>query len=72
LVGGARRASGVPHFESKRRIEERIAGFDVPVTVLRPAMLIENSAGMDSAWNNGELTLTLVLAPDAPADDRDR
>lgn len=41
-VGGAERHSGVPHFESKRRIEEHIFSLGLPATILRPAYFMEN------------------------------
>jgi len=44
-VGGAERNTGISHFESKRRIEERIAGIGLPATVLRPVFFTDNLAG---------------------------
>lgn len=41
-VGGAERQTGIPHFESKRRIEEHIDTNDIPYTILRPAFFMEN------------------------------
>lgn len=41
-VGGAERESGVPHFESKRRIEEHLETLEIPYTILRPAFFMEN------------------------------
>ena len=41
-VGGAERETGIPHFESKRRIEEHIESLDIPFTILRPAFFMEN------------------------------
>jgi uncharacterized protein YbjT (DUF2867 family) len=41
-VGGAERHSGVPHFESKRRIEEHILALGLPATFLRPTYFMEN------------------------------
>ena len=41
-VGGAERESGIPHFESKRRIEEHIDSLRLPATLLRPAYFMEN------------------------------
>lgn len=43
-VGGAERGSGVPHFESKWAVEQRIAALGVPATVLRPVLFMENFA----------------------------
>ncbi len=41
-VGGAERKSGVPHFESKWRIEQHIEHLGVPATILRPAPFMDN------------------------------
>ena len=41
-VAGAERNSGVPHFESKWRIEEHIRSLGLPFTVLRPAVFMDN------------------------------
>jgi uncharacterized protein YbjT (DUF2867 family) len=43
-VDGAERASGVPHFESKWRIEQHIAKLGLPATILRPVAFMENFA----------------------------
>ncbi len=40
-VGGAERESGVPHFESKRRVEEALAE-SVPASFVRPTFFMEN------------------------------
>lgn len=41
-VGGAERESGIPHFESKRRIEEHLEALEISYTILRPAFFMEN------------------------------
>lgn len=41
-VGGAERHTGVPHFESKRRIEKHIESLGLPATILRPAVFMDN------------------------------
>jgi len=43
-VGGADRRSGVPHFESKWRVEEHVRGIGVPATILRPVFFMDNFA----------------------------
>ncbi|MDT5026935.1 MAG: hypothetical protein QOE61_3361 [Micromonosporaceae bacterium] len=40
-VGGAERNTGIPHFESKRRIEEFLTG-TVPANFVRPTFFMEN------------------------------
>jgi uncharacterized protein YbjT (DUF2867 family) len=41
-VGGADRETGIPHFESKWRIEELIRNSSVPFTIFRPAGYMED------------------------------
>ena len=43
-VDGAERTSGVPHFESKWRIEQHITRLGLPATILRPVAFMENFA----------------------------
>jgi uncharacterized protein YbjT (DUF2867 family) len=40
-VGGAERVRGIPHFDTKWQIEQRIAELGVPSTILRPAMFMD-------------------------------
>ena len=41
-VGGADRSTGVPHFESKGRIEQHIHEVGLPFTIFRPTYFMEN------------------------------
>jgi uncharacterized protein YbjT (DUF2867 family) len=41
-VGGAERASGIDHWESKWEIEKHIRRLGLPATILRPAAFMEN------------------------------
>jgi uncharacterized protein YbjT (DUF2867 family) len=41
-TGGADRADGVPHFETKNVIEQYIWELGLPASVIRPALLMEN------------------------------
>ena len=41
-VGGAERNTGIPHFESKRKIELHIQKIGIPYTIIRPAYFMEN------------------------------
>jgi uncharacterized protein YbjT (DUF2867 family) len=42
-VASADKNTGIPHFESKRRIEEKVAGLGMPsYTILRPVAFMEN------------------------------
>ena len=65
-VGGAERATGIPHFESKRRVEERLGELGVPVTFLRPVFFVDNFRWMAPAREDGALILRLALPPGVP------
>ncbi|MDE1173780.1 MAG: NmrA/HSCARG family protein [Parvibaculaceae bacterium] len=41
-VGGAERQSGVPHFESKWRIETHVRRIGLPATIVRPVFFMDN------------------------------
>lgn len=63
-VGGAERHSGIPHFESKARIEEHIGQLGVPATILRPVFLMENfSSYFGTQEQDGEIVVALALEP---------
>jgi uncharacterized protein YbjT (DUF2867 family) len=40
-VGGAERHTGIPHFDSKRRVEEYLTG-SIPLNIVRPTFFMEN------------------------------
>jgi uncharacterized protein YbjT (DUF2867 family) len=73
-VDGAERQSGVPHFNSKWRIEQRIEKLDLNATILRPVAFMENFAiapfsraiflGMMKAVMGVEHVLQLVSVQD--------
>jgi len=63
-VGGAERATRVPHFESKWRIEERIRELDLPYTVWRPVYFMENLLWQRNAIRAGRLAPP--MSPDVP------
>lgn len=63
-VGGAERATGVPHFESKWRIEERIRQVGLPFTIWRPVYFMENLLWQRDAICEG--TLTPPFNPEVP------
>jgi uncharacterized protein YbjT (DUF2867 family) len=62
-VGGAERHTGIPHFESKRRVEERLSSL-VPATFLRPTFFMENLVPQLLPDAHGDVVLRLPLAPD--------
>ncbi|MFF3332885.1 NmrA/HSCARG family protein [Streptomyces sp. NPDC002888] len=63
-VGGAERGSGVPHFESKGRLEQYFAELKLPATVLRPVFFINNFAFTGPQRVGDGLVLALGLKPD--------
>jgi uncharacterized protein YbjT (DUF2867 family) len=66
-VGGAERSSGVPHFESKRRIEEHLAEV-IPASFVRPTFFMENLAPTfgGSGDSDGEFVLRLPMSRAVP------
>ena len=65
-VGGADRESGVPHFESKRRVEEHLEQSGLRTTLVRPVAFMENFLFMAPSVENGELVLRWPLPDDIP------
>jgi uncharacterized protein YbjT (DUF2867 family) len=66
-VDGAERHSGVPHFESKRAIEQQLHELAVPTTVLRPTFFIDNYAGQARPpLVDGTLVVRSALHADTP------
>jgi uncharacterized protein YbjT (DUF2867 family) len=61
-VASADQKTGIPHFESKFRIEEHIRGTGLRYTILRPAFFMENWLGMRKQIEAG--TLALPLRPE--------
>ena len=41
-VGSAHRRTGIPHFETKRKVEQHIEKLGIPTTILRPTAFMEN------------------------------
>lgn len=65
-VGGAERASGIPHFESKWNIERHLRTLAVRVTVLRPTMFCDVFHEMGPRLTDGGLVLGMWLRPEVP------
>ncbi|MEU3793878.1 NmrA/HSCARG family protein [Streptomyces fructofermentans] len=63
-VAGADRHSGVPHFDSKARVEAELASADVPYTILGPTYFFDNALG--GAQRIADGVLDLPLPPDRP------
>ncbi|WP_431961725.1 NmrA/HSCARG family protein [Actinacidiphila sp. bgisy160] len=58
-VAGADQESGVPHFDSKARIEAELASGDVPHTILGPTYFYDNALGGAERIRGGVLDLPL-------------
>jgi uncharacterized protein YbjT (DUF2867 family) len=66
-VAGANQHTGIPHIESKTRIEAHLRDLNVPATIVRPAFFMENFATHTKpALVDGELVVSLALRPDTP------
>lgn len=64
-VGGAERSSGIPHFESKRRVEEHLAAV-IPAHFVRPTFFMENFTGALNGGGEGEFVLRLPMSGTVP------
>ena len=58
-VAAAGRRTGIPHFESKFRIEEHLRGTGMRYTILEPVFFMENWLNMRTEIESGALTLPL-------------
>jgi uncharacterized protein YbjT (DUF2867 family) len=65
-VGGAERHTGIPHFESKRRVEEHLTCMGLPVTFVRPTFFMENFNQSGPQEQDGVLVLRSPLASGVP------
>lgn len=66
-VGGAERATGIPHFESKRRVEERLEALDTRVTFIRPTFFMDNFASFSRpVMDDGALLVRLPMPGQVP------
>ncbi|MCT9929907.1 NmrA/HSCARG family protein [Planotetraspora sp. A-T 1434] len=61
-VGSADRDTGIPHWDIKWQVEQRIRALGIPSTILRPVMFMENHA--DPTYGvTGELALVRAIPP---------
>lgn len=60
-VGSAHLNTGIPHFESKFKIEQHIQSIGLPSTIMRPVFFMYNYQGMRSMIENG--TIYMPLSP---------
>lgn len=68
-VASADQHTGIPHFDSKARIEDQLRSADVEHTIVAPTYFFDNVAG-DPAIAHGRLPL--ALPPDRPLQQIDR
>lgn len=62
-VGAAERGTGIPHFESKYRVEQYIASIGLPATIIRPVFFMEN---LRAQVQDGRVVLALPLPDGIP------
>ncbi len=65
-VGGAERESGIPHFESKRRVEEHIEALGIHHTFLRPVLFMDNLSGFMTSVEDGQVVVRMALPDGIP------
>ncbi|MEO3856668.1 NmrA/HSCARG family protein [Acrocarpospora sp. B8E8] len=66
-LNGADADSGIPYYESKKRIEERIHALGLPATILRPVFFMDNFATYSRpVVEGGELVVNLATRPTVP------
>jgi len=58
-VGSAHRHTGIPHFESKWKVEQHIAKIGLPSTILRPVWFMENFTTFAKPSAEGVLSLPM-------------
>ncbi len=58
-VGAADQNTGIPHFESKHKIEERIRQLGMSYTIFRPVFFMDNWLAMREGIDNGAIMLPL-------------
>jgi uncharacterized protein YbjT (DUF2867 family) len=63
-IEGAGQHTGIPHVESKTRIEEHIRALGLPATILRPVSFMDNFATFNRpVLDGGDLVVSLALRP---------
>lgn len=58
-VGSANRNTGIPHFETKWKVEQHITNIGLPATILRPVMFMENFTTFSKPSAEGVLTMPM-------------
>lgn len=64
-VASAHRNTGVPHFDSKFRIEQHLSGSGLDYTIIRPVYFMENAIAF-SAAAIAQGKLPIAMPPDTP------
>ena len=65
-VGGAERATNLPHFDVKFEVENHVKALNLPYTIIRPVFFMENMATFNKPVEaDGKLTLSMALKPDS-------
>jgi uncharacterized protein YbjT (DUF2867 family) len=59
-VGSADQKTGIPHFDSKWKIEEHLRGTGMPYTIVRPVYFMENWLRLKDQIAQGQLSLPLT------------
>lgn len=62
----ADRSTGIPHFDSKQRIEQHLAGLDLPWTVIGPAAFLDNYGNDWTLRSLREGVFHLPMPPGVP------
>jgi uncharacterized protein YbjT (DUF2867 family) len=62
-VSSANKNTGVPHFDSKFKIEEHIRKIGIPYTIIRPVSFMENNL---APWTLSKLKEGIIEGPIAP------
>lgn len=66
-VGGAERHTGIPHFDSKRDVEEYLVARGLSTTFVRPVFFMDNFAQFATpTMEDGTLVVRLPLPPGIP------
>jgi uncharacterized protein YbjT (DUF2867 family) len=65
-VASANDETGIPHFESKRRVEEHLQYLNIPYTIVRPVFLMENFTLPTTKQSITSGTLAMGINPDQP------
>lgn len=63
-VSGADQNSGVPHYETKARVEEHLHSIGIPATIVRPVLFMETLLSPRMLQGIGSGTLALPLKPE--------